>query len=103
MSVANNLELLSSLGLYHQSVASGSRGSRSHHSRDHHNSGSGSDRDNMGDGDDINSHHPSRNSRFESYTPVLDLMLAMVGQIKEAMLKRDPKPLQDQETKAPRF
>ena len=30
-------------------------------------------------------------------------MLAMVGQIKEAMLKRDPESLQDQETKAPRF
>ena len=40
---------------------------------------------------------------LRSYTPLLDLMLAMVGQIKETMLKRDPKLLQDQETKAPRI
>ena len=44
-------------------MASGSRGSRSHHSHDHHNSGSESDRD-IGDGYDI-SHHPSRHSRIE--------------------------------------
>ena len=33
------------------------------------------------------------------YTPLLDLRLAVVGQIKEVTLKRDPKLLQDQETK----
>ena len=63
MSVANNLELLSNPHSYRQSVASGSRGSRSHYSCDRHNSGSRSDRD-IEDGDDTNSHHPSRHSRI---------------------------------------
>ena len=45
MSVANHLELLSSPGSGHQSVASGSRRPGSDHSRDRHNSRSGSDRD----------------------------------------------------------
>ena len=45
MSVANNLELLSSPGSGHQSEGSGSRRSGSHPSRDCHNSGSGSDRE----------------------------------------------------------
>ena len=38
-------------------------GSRSHRIHDYHDSG-GSDRDNMEDEDDANSHHPSRQSRF---------------------------------------
>ena len=62
MSIENNLGLPCPCS-YCQSVASGSRGSRSHYSRDRHNSGSGSDRD-MEDGDDTNSHHPSRHSRI---------------------------------------
>ena len=52
MSVANDLGLLERPGSGHQSVASGSRRSRSHLSCGHHNSGSESDRgmENVDDG-----------------------------------------------------
>ena len=75
MSLTKVLEFLSSLHTEHQSVASGSR---SHHSRDHHNSG-GSDRDNMEEEDDIKSHHPSRQSRFVELNSPLRSQAGIVG------------------------
>ena len=74
MSVENNLGLLSSPGLDQQSVATWSKGPRSHHSCDHHNSGSGSDREMEDNDDGRGSHHPSRHSRIvELYSPTRSL------------------------------
>ena len=81
MSVANNLDLLSSPSSGCQSLTSWSRRSRSHHSRDRHNSGSESDRD-MEDGDD-GSHHSFRHNRIEElvdYPPRSLVGIAGLGQ-----------------------
>ena len=78
-SVANNLGLLSTPGSDCQLVATGSKGSRSHHSRDHHNSGSGSDRDMEDNDDGRGSHHPSRHSRIEELNSPARSMTGVSG------------------------
>ena len=103
MSVANNLDLLSSPSSGCQSLTSWSRRSRSHHSHNRHNSVSESDRD-MEDGDD-GSHHSFRHNRIEELvdSPPRSLVgIAGLGQGGQAE-RRLPSPpvLEDRVLKGP--
>ena len=80
-----DIPFLSSPCTDNQSMASGSR---SHYSRDHHSSG-GSDRD-MDVDDDVASHHPSNQSRFEELNSLLRSEAGLIGTVQGGQSVKRP-------------
>ena len=79
------IDFLSSPPTDRQSLASVSR---SHHSCDHHNNG-GYDRD-MEVDDDVASHHPSNQSRFEELNSLLRSEAGLIGTVQGGQSVKRP-------------